>query len=208
MDYKIAPRIGALFVAIGLAGAPAWAGNHDLDGDGIPNAAEPLLNTDPLNADTDGDGLNDLADDKPVFAENPMRLTGAAAPFSIGEALVENNFDYALNKDAPDHLEIQIMNPGAAALSGFSIYYTVLDLDAGTTEAYFKPLEGFSVPAGGDARIHLDSGETPGHFRDNPNGSYATSQAAKLMTVTVGIEGFAPVAVEINKDAGGAEAAD
>jgi hypothetical protein len=105
-------------------------------------------------------------------------------------------------------LEIQVMNPGATDLSGFSIYYTVKDLDAGTTEAYFKTLDGFGVPAGGDARIHLDTSDETGHFRDNPNGSYATSEAAKVLTVTLSVEGYAPLTTEINKDAGGAEAAD
>ncbi|MDG1375994.1 MAG: hypothetical protein P8P56_03015, partial [Yoonia sp.] len=172
------------------------------------NTAEPLIHTDPTNADTDGDGMNDLPDSNPVFAENTLATDGAPAPFTFGETLVENNFDYALNKDASDHLEIQVMNPTAADLTGFSIYYTIKDLDAGTTEAYLKPLDGFTVPAGGDMRIHLDTGEEAGHFRDNPNGSYATSQAAKLLTVTLKADGYALLTTEINKDAGGAEAAD
>ena len=191
MVLKNKTTLAAMIVAMGMtAAAPVMAQEADLDGDGVPNTAEPLIHTDPLNADTDGDGMNDLADSNPVFADNTLVTDGAAAPFTFGETLVENNFDYALNKDAPDHLEIQVMNPTATDLTGFSIYYTVKDLDAGTTEAYLKTLNGFTVPAGGDMRIHLDSGEEAGHFRDNPNGSYATSQAAKLMTVTLKADGY------------------
>mgnify|MGYP003648057706 FL=1 len=208
MDLKNTSTFAALIFAMGLVAAPAMATEADLDNDGVPNTAEPLLKADPMNADTDGDGMNDLADDNPIFAANTIATDGAATPFTFGETLVENNFDYALNKDASDHLEIQVLNSGNADLTGFSIYYTVKDLDAGTTEAYLKTLDGFTVPAGADARIHLDTGEQAGHFRDNPNGSYATSQAAKLLTVTLKADGFVPLTTEISKDAGGAEAAD
>jgi hypothetical protein len=208
MNFKNTSALTALILALGLVAAPVMADEADLDNDGVPNTAEPLLKTDPMNADTDGDGINDLADDTPVFAANTIPTDGPTAPFTFGETLVENNFDVVLNQDAADHLEIQVMNPGATDLSGFSIYYTVKDLDAGTTEAYFKTLDGFGVPAGGDARIHLDTSDETGHFRDNPNGSYATSEAAKVLTVTLSVEGYAPLTTEINKDAGGAEAAD
>ena len=71
-----------------------------------------------------------------------------------------------------------------------------------------RKLDGFTVPAGGKARIHLDDAAIAGHFRTNPNGIYVTSQAAKTFSVTLATDGFAPVTVEIAKDAGGAEAAD
>ncbi len=208
MNLPSKTTMTATILVIGLASLPALATEADLDNDGVPNVAEPLLFTDPLMADTDGDGVGDLEDQDPVFAENPIATAGPAAPFTIGEALVEDNFDYALNRDAPDHLELQILNPGATDLTGFSIYYTITDLDVGTTEGYFRSLEGFTVSAAGEARIHLDDAEADGHFRANPNSSYAVSEAAKLVTVMVSAEGFAPVTVEINKDAGGAEAAD
>lgn len=189
------------------AAAPAFAA-QDTDGDGVPNTAEPLIHTDPMNPDTDGDGMNDLADDNPVFAADPIKADGAPAPFSIKEALVENNFDQAARKDAPDHLELQLVNAGGTDLTGFSVYYTIKDKDTGDTEAYFAKLDGFSVPAGGDARIHFDDGTIAGHFRVNPNSIYTASQNAKLFTVEVKADGFQPVTVEINKDAGGAEVAD
>ena len=191
---------------LGVA-APAFAA-QDTDGDGVPDTAEPLIHTDPMNPDTDGDGANDLKDDSPVFVTNPIKADGAGAPFTIKEVLVENNYDYAARKDATDHLELQVVNPTGADMSGFSVYYTIKDKDTSDTEAYYKVLSGFTVPAGGDARIHFDDSGLPGHFRANPNSIYVTSQNAKLFAVEVKAEGYQPVTVEIQKDAGGAETAD
>jgi len=208
MKSREQTKFAAFLVALGLGVTMPVMAATDTDGDGVPDSAEPLIHTDPQNADTDGDGMNDLKDDNPIFAANPISADGAAAPFTIGEALVENNYDYAANKDANDHLELQIVNSGAREIGGFSAYYSIKDLDTGVVESYFAPLAGFSVPANGDARIHFDEGSLPGHFRANPNGIYATSQAAKLFSVEVKAEGYQPVTVDINKDPGGAETAD
>ncbi|MBI1418895.1 MAG: hypothetical protein GC146_16885 [Limimaricola sp.] len=184
------------------------AQNKDTDGDGIPDSAEALLGTDPLVADTDGDGQNDLADKDPTFMANPIDMTGAPAPFVIKEALVENNYDYAANKTAPDHLELLVVNKGTSPLTGMSIYYTITDGQSGKVEGTFRKLDGFSVPAGGEARIHFDAGTMPGHFRANPNSIYVTSTASKTFSIVLKAPGFAPVTATINKDKGGAETAD
>jgi hypothetical protein len=180
----------------------------DMDGDGVPDASEVLLGTDPMVADTDGDGQNDLADTDPAFMANPMDMTGAPATFAIKEALVENNYDYAAKKDATDHLELLVTNSGSTDLSGLSIYYSITDADTGKVEGTFRKLDGFSVPAGGEARLHLDDGAMAGHFRANPNSIYITSQAAKTVTFVLKADGLAPVSVDVAKDKGGAEAAD
>ena len=180
----------------------------DTDGDGVPDAAEALLGTDPTAADTDGDTQNDLADTDPVFMANPVDMTGAPATFAIKEALVEDNYDYAAKKDATDHLELLVANAGSAPLANFSIYYAITDADSGKVEGTFRKLDGFSVPAGGEARLHLDDGAMAGHFRANPNSIYVSSQAAKTFSVTLKADGFAPVSVDIAKDKGGPEAAD
>jgi len=182
----------------------------DMDGDGVPDASEVLLGTDPMVADTDGDGPSDLADADPAFMANPIDMSGAPATFAIKEALVENNYDYAAKKDATDHLELLVSNSGSAPLAGFEVYYSITegDADTGKVEGTFRKLDGFSVPAGGEARIHLDDGAVAGHFRANPNSIYITSQTAKTITVVLKADGFAPVSVDIAKDKGGAEAAD
>ena len=180
----------------------------DMDGDGVPDASEVLLGTDPMVADTDGDGQNDLADADPVFMANPLDMTGAPATFAIKEALVENNYDYAAKKTADDHLELLVTNSGSTELTGLSLYYSFIDADTGKVDGTFRKLDGFSVPAGGEARIHFDDGTMAGHFRANPNSIYITSQAAKTVTVVLKADGLAPVSVDIAKDKGGAEAAD
>lgn len=58
--------------AYGLSGDP----DGDADGDGLTNAEEFLLNTDPLNADTDGDGITDDIDSTPLVAD-PRDVTFA-----------------------------------------------------------------------------------------------------------------------------------
>ncbi len=200
-------------IGIGTLASIAFAGSGiaaglDTDGDGIPDTAEALLGTDPLNADTDGDKLNDLEDDNPTFLADPFAKDGAPAPFSIVEALVEDNYDFAAKKDAPDHFELLVKNLSASDLKGFSIYYTIDDTEAGTREAYLVRLDGFAVPAIGEARVHLDDGSLPGHFRANPNGSYYQSPNAKEITFELATDGFAPVTTQVAKDKGGAEAAD
>lgn len=180
----------------------------DTDGDGVPDASEVLLGTDPVVADTDGDGQNDLADTDPTFMPNPLDMTGAPSTFAIKEALVENNYDFTAKADATDHLELLVTNSGSVPLTGFSIYYSITDADTGAVEGAFRTLDGFSIPAGGEARIHFDDGAVAGHFRANPNSAYVTSQAAKTVTVMLKADGFAPISVDIAKDAGGAEAAD
>ena len=180
----------------------------DTDGDGVPNSAEPLIHTDPLNADTDGDGLNDLKDDKPVFLSDPFDQKGMNATFVIKEVLVENNYDYSTRKDAQDHLEIDVINNSKNPLSDFSIYYTIKDLDNGDVEAYYKKLEAFTIPPQKDGRIHVDTSDKPGHFRANPNSIYLTSTAAKLFKVELKVTGYKTVTADVKKDAGGAEEAD
>ncbi len=196
-------------LALNISLAPPLAAQTtDTDGDGVPDTSEVLLGTDPMVADTDGDGVNDLADADAAFMPNPMTLDGPAAPFTVVEALVENNFDPVKKADATDHLELVFHNPGPTDLTGFSIYYAIKDADSGTVEGTFRHLDGFAVPAGADARIHFDDGLEPGHFRANPNSIYASSQAAKTFTVVVQVDGFAPLTTEIAKDKGGPEAAD
>ena len=206
-------QISTLAVAslLGLTlGHPGFTqtANTDTDGDGVPDQAEALLGTDPMVADTDGDGQNDLADAEPVFMANPIDASGAPAPFAIKEALVENNYDFAAKTDATDHLELLVTNSGSEPVTNFRVYFSITDTDSGKVEGTLLKLDGFSVPPGGEARIHFDDATMAGHFRFNPNSIYTTSQAAKTFTVILKADGFAPVSIDIAKDKGGAEAAD
>jgi len=201
--------IAALALALNAAGAiRSLAAAADADGDGVPDIAEALLGTDPQNADSDGDGKNDLDDDNPAYLARPALPDGAAAGFAIAEALVENNYDEAARKDAPDHFELLVTSTAASDITGFEIYYSIKDDVAGKEEAYYKKLDGFVLPAKGEARIHIDAGDKAGHFRANPNSSYMTSPNAKVVNFELASTGFAPVKVEVKKDEGGAEEDD
>jgi hypothetical protein len=125
--------LAALLLSTSLA--PAEAASTDTDGDGVPDISEPLLHTDPMNPDTDGDGVTDLADADPVSADSPIVEGGAPATYRIGELLVENNYDPATRSDAPDHLEIQVLNDGPADLTALTVYYTITDADSGARKA-------------------------------------------------------------------------
>lgn len=205
MKTILTPTLAILAVCIGISAHAA--DQADMDGDGVPDIAEPLLHTDPMNADTDGDGINDLEDAAPVFADSPILAGGAKAPFKISELLVENNYDQVAHKDAPDHLEVQIINQGTTPLTGLTVYYTITDDDSGDQEAYiYRP--DMTIPAKGDARLHFDQTDGDGHFRGNPNSLYVTSLAGKHVTVTVQAEGYSAVTDTVKKDPGGAETAD
>jgi len=218
---------GALALCMGLAisthalaadAKPTPAANVDTDGDGIPDQAEVVLGTDPEDPDTDGDGINDREDPNPTFLENPHAKDGAPAPFVIVKAQVEDNYDFAKKKDAPDHFELLVKNNTPADLVGFSLYYSVTDVKTGKVEAYYKKLGQLTVPGNKEARIHFDT-TTPGparataakeagHFRANPNGSYYKTTNAKKVLFDFKLDGYAPVQATVEKAEGGAETND
>lgn len=208
MTYSTSARFAALAMALALSAGslPAMAAT-DTDGDGVPDAAEKVLGTDPLNPDTDGDGANDLADKDPLNAPNPIVQTGKAGALSF-TAKVEDNFDPATKKNASDHLELDVKNLSGGPLKDLSLYYTVKDEGTGKLEAYYKPLTGLEIAKGASVSVNFDDTGLPGHFRDNPNSSYRTSENAKLFTIQLAAAGYAPVQIELKKDKGGAEKAD
>lgn len=201
-------RYAALAVMLGMPIAAHAATAKDSDKDGIPDNAEVLLGTDPLNPDTDGDGISDLKDKQPTYLADPISQAGQPAPFKIKEALVENNFDYKANKAASDHLELAVTNTTAQPLTGFSLYYTITDQGDKSVEAFFLPLKGFTVPAKSTARINVDDSGKPGHFRADPNSTYYKSANAKDVTFELKLDGYKPVTASVHKDKGGAETAD
>jgi hypothetical protein len=195
-----------IIVALTATSLPAMAAT-DTDKDGVPDAAEPVLGTDQLNPDTDGDGLNDLADKAPLNAENPIVQTGKANGFTF-TAKVEDNFDPATKKDVSDHLELEVKNISGEALTNMSMYYTLKDDVTGKTEAYFKPLVGLVINKGETMSVNLDDTGMPGHYRENPNSAYHKSENGKVFTVQLAAAGYTPVQIEFKKDKGGAEKAD
>lgn len=183
------------------------AAGTDSDGDGIPEIAEPVLGTDPLNADTDGDGINDLKDKSPV--ESATKLNSAGKPNAVAfTGKVEDNFDPKTKLDVDDHLELDVKNTSGEELHSLVAFYTIKDDGTGKTESYYVPLKGITLKVGQSTAVHFDNTGLGGHFRDNPNSSYRKSENAKLFTVQLAADGFAPVQIEIKKDKGGAEKKD
>jgi hypothetical protein len=209
MPKLIAAKLAAfgLLAALTASAIPAYSAAADADGDGIPDAAEPVLGTDPLTADSDGDGANDLADKSPVSADNPIAQTGKPNALSF-TAKVEDNFDRVTKKDVSDHLELEVKNTSGEPLKDIVMFYSLKDDITGAVESYYKPLTGLALAKDETAAVHLDTGDTPGHFRENPNSIYRTSQNAKTFTIQLAASGYAPVQVELKKDKGGAETAD
>jgi hypothetical protein len=203
--------IGMSLGAVSIQAAPV---NGDTDGDGIPDIAEILLGTDPLLADTDGDGINDKADSKPLDAANPIAQAGKSGGPSVATAKVEDNFDPITKKDIADHIEIILKNPGSVAIQGIQVYYTIKDSLTGKSENYYRSLTAFKIPANQSATLHFDvTGATnfataKDHYRINPNSLLYKSPNPKTLTIQVAAAGFIPSTLTIKKDAGGAEKAD
>ena len=197
--------LGAL-LALGASSLPAFAAT-DTDGDGVPDAAEAVLGTDPLNPDTDGDSANDLADKEPLVAANTIVQQGKPNGLAF-TAKVEDNFDPVTKKDASDHMELEVKNTAGEPLKDITIFYSIRDEGTGKVESYLRPLAGLTIAKDETVAVNFDDTGEPGHFRDNPNSSYRTSQNAKTFTIQLAASGYAPVQIELKKDKGGAEAAD
>lgn len=176
----------------------------DTDGDGIPDSAEPLLGTDPNNADSDGDGQNDLADAKPMLADNPIQESSTAVGFTISGLLVENNVD-ADGADVADHLEFKVTNTGTTVLTDFDIYTTITDQTTGDVQNYYRTLPGFTVQPGETKDIHFDNSGLPDHYSVNPNSAYYKNPNGLTVAVTLHAPGFAPQTSSVDKDPAGAE---
>ena len=210
MTKFIAPRALALLLAVSAMAAaiPARAAI------GVPDAAQKILGTDPMLADTDGDGEGDIADKDPVFAPNPIPQQGAPATIRIVSAKVEDNFDPLTKKDVPDHLEIAVENVGKADQKGLSLYYTFAEVGGTVKEGTFRALKGLTLKAGATTTLHFEAGglidfsAASERFRINPNSALYRSKLAKLIDIQVALDGEAPAAISIKKDVGGAETAD
>jgi Bacterial TSP3 repeat len=196
----------ALLTALPLGWVFAQA--TDTDKDGLPDDAEVLLGTNPQNADTDGDGVNDLEDQAPTKVDTVPQASTGEAGLSIAEVLVENNFDLVANKAADDHLEISLTNTGTQAISNLSVYYAIKDLVTMEEQSYILPLTDFVLAAGETKPIHIDTSGEAGRFGANPHSLYHTSQNEMQVDVTVSADGFQAATGGIKKDAGGPEAAD
>lgn len=187
---------------------PSTGNGTDSDGDGIQDSAENVLGTDPLNPDSDGDGINDKADANPTLVDNPPQNISGPVGFVIKNTLVENNYDEAAKKDASDHLEIVLENPGNTEISNFTAYYTITDLKTGDNQSYELALDGFSLKPKETRSINIDTEQKLEHYRANPNSLYYKSLNQLGVNVTVSAKGYQSQTASVKKDEGGDEVAD
>lgn len=139
---------------------------------------------------------------------NPIANSATAPTLTIDSVLVENNVD-AMGKAVDDHLEVVLANSGTAPLTGLEFFYTFTDPTAKTSESYYAQLPAdVSVPAGGTYAVNFDNSGAAGSVPVNDFSLYATSQNALDVEVVASATGAAVTTATVQKDAGGAEAAD
>lgn len=146
--------------------------------------------------------------EKPTFVENPINNDAIIEGFKVVDALAENNVDPATKKVVNDHLELSLKNISGKDITDFEIYYTITDPAANVKEGYYHKLIGFILKSGETKSIHFDNGTGDGHFSENMNSIYRTTNPAKVFDIILSSPGYKIETVQINKDPGGAEKAD
>ena len=119
---------------------PGNQNSLDSDHDGISDAVEKTLGTDPLNSDTDGDGVSDLNDSTPTLVDSPPTPSAGPIGFTIQNILVENNYDEVTKQAAPDHLELTLKSTINNDISNMTVYYIIRDATINKNESYVRPL--------------------------------------------------------------------
>lgn len=194
----------------GVTNAPArnsTATSVDSDKDGIPDSAEKVLGTDPLNPDTDGDGINDLKDKTPTWVDTPFTPTTGPVGFQITGIWVENNYDLVTKQNMSDHLQLELKNASGNDINNLVAYYIITDQKTGQKQSYLVPLNNYVLKAGSTSTIHFDQLSGPAHFRANPNSLYARSTNALDFSVIINAAGYQAQTATATKGAGGAEIA-
>lgn len=182
--------------------------SNDPDHDWLPNDAEKVLWTDPLNPDTDGDWINDKADKNPTFADNftPSKWIDW---LKINKVLVENNVDPVTKKGTSDHLEVFVTNTTSKPISNLTLYYKDTDISGAVApQSYIIPLKWLILQPNKETSIHIDTSWKPGHFRANPNSMYYLDKNWQTFEVILNAKWYNAVKATVKKDPGGAELAD
>jgi hypothetical protein len=141
----------------------------------------------------------------PTTTGNPIVNNSIAPGFVISGAIVENNTDPVTKKIATDHLEVTLQNTTTTDISQFEVYYTVKDVVANVSDAYYSKLTGFVLKAGETKAFHFDNSGQPNHYPENKYSVYRTSKNSMLFSVMVSAPNYKVQAITIKKDKGGAE---
>ena len=117
----------------------------DADGDGLTNEEEFLENLDPLSADTDGDGLNDLIDPKPLTQSRDIT-------FRVNMNVVATNSQNFVIGQNP--VKLMVFNGPKASFQEILGGYEMEETDtAGIYEVTVEDCEGFAGAPFGDYKF-------------------------------------------------------
>lgn len=144
----------------------------------------------------------------PITTGNPITNNAVAPGFVIASAIVENNTDPITKQITNDHLEITLKNTSAKDITQFETYYSVKDLVANVSDAYYTKLTGFVLKAGETKTFHFDNTGQADHYPENKYSVYRTSKNAMQFDVTISAPNYKIQTITIKKDKGGTEKVD
>lgn len=139
---------------------------------------------------------------------NPIVNNSTDPVLEITYAAVEDNVDPASGKAIDDRLELTLRNTGPKDLTGIEVYYEMTDVTTGQREAYYQPLDGLTVSAGGESTVFFDNETAPGHYPENQFSLYRSSVNQVDVSVQVSATGAQIATASATKGAGTGEQAD
>jgi len=139
---------------------------------------------------------------------NPIVNASTAPGLTIVKAAAEDVVDPASKADITDRLQVTVRNDTTTELISFEIYYVMVDVTTGQSEAYYQALTGFTVAAGATGTLSFDGETGPGHFPENTFSIYRSSKNQVDFTIEVSAAGVQVANATATKGSGVGDAAD
>jgi hypothetical protein len=126
---------------LGLSGSAL-----DSDGDGLSDAFETSIGTDPFNPDTDGDGVSDGVEYS--YGSNPLSAASVPGFANAPRAEFAESASSAIEGDAPQPIRVVFDKPFHGTLK-----YQVMPISSANAPADYVPLSGSVLVNGTEASI-------------------------------------------------------
>jgi len=139
---------------------------------------------------------------------NPIVNASTARGLTIVTAAAEDVVDPATKAAITDRLQVTVRNDTTTELISFEIYYVMVDVTTGQSEAYYQALTGFTVAAGATGTLSFDGETGPGHFPENTFSIYRSSKNQVDFTIEVSAAGVQVANATATKGSGVGDAAD
>lgn len=139
---------------------------------------------------------------------NPIVNSATTPSLQITAAAVEDNTDPATNAAIGDRLQLTLANTGTAPLSGFEIWYEMVDVTTDQREAYYQRLDGLEIAGGQTKTIFFDNESGPGHYPENQFSLYRSSANQVDFSIEVSAAGAKVATATATKGAGSGEQPD